>query len=226
MFASIAARYDLTNTILSFGMHYLWRRALLRLLPAEPSGSHRSALLVLDVCTGTGDLLPLIKHRFGEVVGVDFCRPMLLAGRGKQRQRFEVVQGDALQLPFPDSTFDLLTAAFGVRNLEAPDRGCEEFRRVLKPGGRLLVLEFGQPRSPLFGVLFRAYAQVFMPLIGGLLTGSREAYVYLPRTAAQFPCAQEFLALLERAGFEDGRYIALSGGIAYAYCAAARQPLI
>jgi demethylmenaquinone methyltransferase / 2-methoxy-6-polyprenyl-1,4-benzoquinol methylase len=219
IFGSIAARYDLANSVLSFGIHHYWRRALLRLLPAEPSSSGRSADLVLDVCTGTGDLLPLIKHRFGRVIGVDFSRPMLNVGKKKLGSEYLLAQGDSLQLPFSDQSFGLVTVAFGVRNFEQLEAGLREIRRVLKPNGHLLVLEFGQPRGRIFGALYRFYSKFFMPRIGALLTGNRAAYTYLPATAATFPCREEFTALLERQGFYEARFVALSSGIAYAYCA-------
>ncbi len=225
MFGSIAERYDAANTVLSLGIHHLWRRSLLRLLPTEPSSSDRGASLVLDVCTGTGDLLPLIKNRFGSVVGVDFCLPMLQAGKQKLSQPYAMVQGDGLKLPFADGSFDVVTVAFGVRNFERLQQGIIELRRVLKPTGHLLVLEFGQPNNRVFGALFRLYANYWMPFIGGLLTGNREAYAYLPRTAARFPCGDEFVTILQSGGFKDARCLPLTMGVAYAYCAqAAAQP--
>lgn len=218
MFGSIARRYDLANSVLSLGIHHSWRRKLVRLLPERRGG------LVLDLCSGTGDLIPLLEARFGTVIGGDFCYPMLHSGRakfaaaGKTIPRF--IQSDALQLPFPDRSFDIVSVAFGVRNFENTRAGLKEILRVLKPDGRLLVLEFGQPRSPVFGALYRFYSRFVMPLIGGVLTGNRQAYTYLPQTAAAFPCGVEFARLLEEVGFVAPVYRPLTLGIAFAYSAA------
>ena len=212
MFASIAARYDLTNTVLSGGVHHLWKHLVVRWLPA---GQGRAAL---DLCTGTGDLLPLLAARGYQVVGADFCRPMLVAGELRRSGAPEpLIHCDALQLPFADGVFSALTVAFGVRNLENLDSGLREMRRVLAPGGCIVVLEFGQPWIPGFGAVYRWYSRYVMPIIGGVLTGNRAAYEYLPQTAAEFPCRAEFCARLERAGFSAVKYRSLTGGIAYLY---------
>ncbi|MCB0334130.1 MAG: class I SAM-dependent methyltransferase, partial [Bdellovibrionales bacterium] len=138
MFGSIAHRYDLVNTVLSGGTHYLWRNALLRLVPDDSDAS------ALDVCTGTGDLLPLLDEKFGFVAGVDFCYPMLSCGMQKKAVKpFPLLQGDALSLPFVDDAFDVITIAFGIRNLENLSAGLLELKRVLRPKGALLILEFG-----------------------------------------------------------------------------------
>lgn len=216
MFASIASRYDLTNSVLSLGIHHVWRRALVGLLPRSRDK------LALDLCTGTGDLLPLLSRRFGRAIGADFCLPMLQAGRGKLTRYGAppLLQADALALPFKECSVDVITVAFGVRNLERVVDGLREMRRVLKPGGHLLVLEFGQPKSALFGALYRWYSRALMPRIGGLLTGNRDAYTYLPSTAKNFPCGAAFEALLEEAGLAPERTRPLTGGIAWAYRAA------
>ncbi len=214
MFGSIAHRYDLTNSVLSMGTHHLWRRTLVRMAPEMKTG------LALDVCTGTGDLIPLLKERFGRCIGADFCFPMMHEGQKKfaaAAARPTFLQSDALQLPFPDRTFDVVSVAFGVRNLEDLRRGLAELRRVLRPNGNLLILEFGQPQGLVFGRIFRFYSRYVMPLIGGLLTGNRRAYTYLPETSKNFPCAKDFQAILVATGFEHVRYKSLSLGIAYAY---------
>ena len=211
MFGSIAHRYDLTNSVLSMGTHHLWRKTLVRMAPELKDG------LALDVCTGTGDLIPLLEKRFGRCMGADFCFPMMQAGQGKFSTRPKFLQSDALCLPFPDRSFDVVSVAFGVRNLEDLHRGLGELRRVLKPGGHLLVLEFGQPKGIIFGPVFRFYSRFVMPLIGGLLTGNRRAYTYLPQTSKEFPCAKEFEAILVACGFEHVRFKTLTFGIAYAY---------
>lgn len=210
MFGSIAPRYDLTNSVLSMGIHHLWKRLVVRRVP-------RGVGPVLDLCTGTGDLLPLLEKRTHGVVGGDFCLPMLECGRARGRSKAPLVQCDALNLPFADETFAALTVAFGVRNLEDVRRGLSEMRRVLRPGGRLVILEFGQPGWAPFRWIYTWYSAVLMPWIGGVLTGNKGAYTYLPRTAKSFPCGADFEAILREVGFEVTRYDSLSGGIAFLY---------
>jgi demethylmenaquinone methyltransferase/2-methoxy-6-polyprenyl-1,4-benzoquinol methylase len=210
MFGSIAARYDLTNSVLSLGIHHLWKHLVVRRVP-------RGAGPVLDLCTGTGDLLPLLERRTTGVVGGDFCLPMLERGRERGRSDAPLVQCDALNLPFPDRTFTAVTVAFGVRNLEDVRRGLKEIRRVLTPGGKLVILEFGQPTWAPFRAVYNWYSRVLMPWIGGLLTGNRSAYTYLPETAKAFPSGGDFEVILREAGFSATRYDPLSGGIAYIY---------
>ena len=213
MFGSIAGRYDRANTVLSLGIHHWWRWLLFRGLP---KGAPQRAL---DICTGTGDLLPGLAARCAEVVGIDFCAPMLLEGKSKWSalKNLTVLQGDGLRLPFKDSSFDLITVAFGVRNFENLELGLSEIKRILKPGGTVRILEFGQPKGLIWGKLFRFYSDTIMPQIGGLLTGNRAAYKYLPTTSKLFPCREDFQAILEKIGFEDSFYQSLTGGIAYIY---------
>ena len=199
MFASIAPRYDATNQVLSLGVHRLWRRAAVRLSGAAEGQR------VLDCATGTGDLALEFKRAVGPsgaVVGTDFCAEMLAQAPAKARRaglevRFEVA--DALALPYQRASFDVASIAFGIRNVDDPVACLRELARVVRPGGRVAVLEFGQPRGP-FGALFRAYSRFAMPVLGGLLTGNRAAYQYLPRTAASFPSGDRFLALMDQAG--------------------------
>lgn len=214
MFGEIAPRYDLANTALSFGIHRLWRRALLKMLPGPLPAPGRA----LDLCTGTGDLLPALHGKAAQVIGADFCMPMLKEGARRHGLNFPLVQADALKLPFADYAFSLITVAFGVRNFENLVDGLREMRRLLTPGGYLLVLEFGQPQGA-FGAIFRFYSRFIMPMIGGLLTGNREAYRYLPETAAKFPCGERFERILADAGYKVIGARALTGGIAYCYCA-------
>jgi demethylmenaquinone methyltransferase/2-methoxy-6-polyprenyl-1,4-benzoquinol methylase len=212
MFGSIAQRYDLANTVLSFGVHHLWKRRAVKALPHPPSGR------ILDLCTGTGDLLVLLRKRFPSVVGADFSLPMLRVGQVRPgHQELPLVQGDALRLPFPDKSFDGVTVAFGVRNLESLSLGLSEMARVLKPGGALVVLEFGQPPGVLFGALYRWYSKWIMPHIGGGLTGNKDAYNYLPETAAEFPCGQRFVDQLTQCGYVNSSVQTLTFGIAYLY---------
>src|SRR5204863_6325372 len=172
MFASIARRYDTANEVLSLGIHKGWRRAAVHLSGAAPGQR------VLDCATGTGDLAREFKRAGGaggEVIGTDFCAEMLESAPAKAARlglevKFEVA--DALALPYRDASFDVVSIAFGIRNVDDPLRCLREMARVVRPGGRVVVLEFGQPRGP-FGALFRAYSRTVMPAIGGLLTGHR-----------------------------------------------------
>ena len=211
MFDSIAPRYDLLNTVLSGGIHKRWRRDALQFIP---EGVERA----LDVCCGTGDLLPLIATRAKLVMGVDFSSEMLKISRARH-PNFFVIEGDALKLPFRDASFDLVTVAFGVRNFEDLESGLHEIRRVLTVQGRLIVLEFGQPSSAIFGKLYNCYSNYILPHIGAFLSGNREAYRYLPKTAKNFPCGKEFTEILERAGFVAQHFKAHTFGIAYSYLA-------
>jgi len=222
MFASIARRYDAANEVLSLGVHRGWRRAAVRLSGALPGDR------VLDCATGTGDLALSFKRAVGltgEVVGTDFCAEMLDRAPAKARRagldvRFEVA--DALALPFPDRSFDVASIGFGIRNVDDPVRCLREMARVVRPRGRVVVLEFGQPAGP-FGALFRVYSRRIMPRIGGLLTGNRAAYEYLPRTAAAFPAGERFLALMDEAGaFTERVAHPLLAGTAYVYVGTVR----
>jgi demethylmenaquinone methyltransferase / 2-methoxy-6-polyprenyl-1,4-benzoquinol methylase len=218
MFSSIAPRYDVTNVVLSLGIDRLWRRVAVRESGAAPGAR------VLDCATGTGDLALALRRAVepgGTVVGMDFCAAMLEPAREKARRaglgdvRFEVA--DALALPYPPGAFDVSTIAFGIRNVDDPVRCLQEMSRVVRPGGQVVVLEFGQPRG-VWGALYRFYSRVLMPAVGGLLTGNRSAYAYLPRTAAAFPAGERFLALMDQAGtFSARRARSLSGGIAFVY---------
>ena len=223
MFAQIAPRYDLTNEVLSFGIHRLWRRAAVALSGAKAGDS------VLDCATGTGDLALAFKRRVGDsgtVVGVDFCQEMLAAAPEKASRaglnvRFEVA--DALALPFEDASFDIASIAFGIRNVDDPVRCLRELSRVVRTGGRVVVLEFGQPRGA-FGSLFRFYSRRIMPAVGGMLTGHRRAYEYLPRTAAAFPAGERFLGLMREADtFGAQSSHPLTFGTAFVYVGSVRR---
>lgn len=215
MFASIAKRYDLTNTVLSFGMHFIWRRILVRMLKPQKDWN------CIDICSGTGDLLPHIRKRFGQVWGSDFCAPMLDGAKKKFGAEYDdrLIQADALNMPFADQVFDLASVAFGVRNFENLSQGLIEIRRILKKQGYLLVLEFGQPKGAIFGPCFRLYSQVIIPLVGGIITGNFEAYRYLPQTSKDFPSDQAFADVLEQAGYSVQKIRPLTFGVAYAYLA-------
>lgn len=217
MFAQIAPRYDLANDVLSFGLHRRWRRAAVRLSQVERGQS------VLDCATGTGDLALEFKRAVGpsgRVTGTDFCSEMLASAPAKATKarlevRFELA--DATALPFAASSFDITAIAFGIRNVDNPLACLREMARVTKPGGRVVVLEFGQPQG-LFGSLFRAYSAAVLPRIGGFLTGDRSAYEYLPRTAAAFASGNQFLDLMrEASSFRISEATPLTLGTAYVY---------
>ncbi|MCP3166570.1 bifunctional demethylmenaquinone methyltransferase/2-methoxy-6-polyprenyl-1,4-benzoquinol methylase UbiE [Myxococcus qinghaiensis] len=199
MFSSIATRYDVTNEVLSFGIHRLWRRTAVRLSRAKEGDS------VLDCASGTGDLALVFKRKVGSngrVVGTDFCPEMLESAPAKAAKaglQVDFQVADAMALPFADNSFDVASIAFGIRNVDDPVKCLSEMGRVVKPGGRVVVLEFGQP-SGVFGALFRFYSKTVMPAIGGMLTGNRAAYEYLPRTSAAFPAGDRFLTLMDQSG--------------------------
>ena len=217
MFNAIARRYDLLNHLLSGGVDVYWRRrALDCTLKTSPQR-------VLDLATGTGDFA-LAAARLGpqQVVGIDMAIEMLRLGAAKVAAKrppmpLELLVGDAEQLPFQDNTFDLVTGAFGVRNFGHIPSGLAEAYRVLKPGGQLLVLDFCEPTAPLFRQLYLFYFHKVLPLIGGLISGQRRAYAYLPRSVGTFPQGQAFVELLVAAGFSQTRYTPMTLGIAAVY---------
>lgn len=222
MFSSIATRYDVTNEVLSFGIHRLWRRAAVKHSRAQEGDR------VLDCATGTGDLALAFKRKVGasgRVVGTDFCPEMLQSAPGKASEaglQVDFQVADAMALPFADDSFDVASISFGIRNVDDPVKCLKEMARVVKPGGRVVVLEFGQPRG-LFGALFRLYAKAIMPALGGLLTGNRSAYEYLPRTAAAFPAGEQFLTLMDQAGAYQQRVAhPLTFGTSYVYVGTVR----
>lgn len=213
MFGDIASRYDIANTVLSGGVHHLWKRDFVKSAPFKQGGAY------LDLCCGTGDLVPLISENFGgKVIGADFCEPMIKVAR-ERFPSFEFRVEDALSLSFAQDTFDGITVSFGVRNFENLQDGLRETLRVLKPGGVLAVLEFGQPKLFGFAQIYRLYSTYLMPYLGKFLTGNRQAYEYLPRTAGKFPCGDEFLKILQNCGFSAPRQRVYMSGIAFGYYA-------
>jgi len=214
MFAGIAGRYDLLNHLLSGNTDKRWRRLVAeRLRAALVEGSR-----ALDVACGTGDLsLALAEAGRARVVGVDFCRPMLEIASRKSSQhesRVAYVEGDALSLPFADESFDVVTIAFGLRNLAGVEEGLCELRRVLKTGGTLAVLEFSRPVVPGFRALFQFYFTRVLPRIGGVVSGSRGAYEYLPCSVSRFPDQKQLAGMMRVVGFENVEYRNLTGGVA------------
>ncbi len=215
MFGTIAGRYDLLNHLLSGQMDKRWRRLVAKRLQQTLFPGH---VKILDVACGTGDLsLELFDTINAQVVGTDFCRPMLdIAAKkiAKSQSGIPLIEGDALRLPFLDRSFDGVTIAFGLRNLSDVEGGLTELLRVLKPGGSLAVLEFSKPVVPGFSLLFKAYFTKLLPFVGGLLSGSRSAYQYLPDSVLKFPDQKELAATMQRLGFDRVKYENLTGGIA------------
>ncbi len=218
MFADIASRYDRANSVLSLGTHKRWRKKAVRASGARPGDA------VLDVATGTGDLAFAFKQAVGggSVVGSDFCQPMLDEAMVKrQRLGMDVAfeQADAMALPYQDSAFDVASIAFGIRNVDDPASALAEMARVTRSGGRVVVLEFGQPGG-IMAAPYKLYSKLVMPRVGGALTGHREAYEYLPETAAAFPCGDDFVDLMNGAAeFSSIKVTPLTGGIAWLYVA-------
>ena len=214
MFAEIAPSYDRLNHLLSINIDKRWRRFAISKLQDLLT---RPGSLALDVCCGTADMtLELAKQV--RVIGCDFCHPMLVIGRDKvltsHTGRAALAEGDALRLPFSEGQFDVVTMAFGLRNLGHVEGGLAEVFRVLKPGGRAAVLEFSQPVAPLLRYSFNFYFHHVLPRIGALLSGSSFAYSYLPASVRRFPGQARLAEMMGEAGFDNVRYHNLSGGIA------------
>jgi demethylmenaquinone methyltransferase/2-methoxy-6-polyprenyl-1,4-benzoquinol methylase len=214
IFSEIAPRYDLLNHVLSLNIDRSWRRMAVDLLCWERSADG----VFLDACAGTYDLSLELARRQGfggTVVASDFARPMLVEGRGKLGDApVRPVCGDSLRLPFPSETFHGATVGFGVRNLADLDRGLAELCRVLRPGARLVVLEFTLPPNPLVRAGYQLYFRRILPLVGRIVSGHPWAYTYLPESVKEFPGPDALVDRLERAGFRAAAYRLVSLGIA------------
>lgn len=211
MFSGIAARYDLLNHLLSANIDKRWRRKVRAKLADILDDS---SALVLDVACGTGDLsIELQWDAKATVMGTDFCRPMLAIAREKA-DAIPFVEGDAMNLGFADGTFDAVTIAFGLRNLSNVGDGLRELHRILKPGGKLVVLEFSSPSVPGFRHAFNFYFSKVLPRIGGIVSGSRGAYEYLPDSVSKFPDQKALAKMFRTTGFDRIEYQNLTGGIA------------
>ena len=218
MFAGIAPRYDFLNHFLSASIDRLWRNTAVKRLRELLDG--RQSPLCLDACSGTGDLAIAIHRELqGQVIGSDFCHPMLtrsnakIIAAGLHHQIFNI-EADSLSLPFADKSFDAVTVAFGLRNVEDPAHGLEEMYRVMKPGGAVVILEFSKPVVPVFRHVFNFYFRYVLPKLGAAISGNGSAYQYLPDSVRKFPAQMELVKLMSRVGFGDVDYRNLSGGIA------------
>jgi demethylmenaquinone methyltransferase / 2-methoxy-6-polyprenyl-1,4-benzoquinol methylase len=214
IFSEIAPRYDLLNHVLSLNVDRLWRRRAIHALAwhRAPEGTY------VDLCAGTLDVAAELARRpgfAGLVVGADFAEPMLRVGKGKvPRSVIAPVVADALALPIPDGLAAGVIVAFGVRNLADLDAGLREAWRVLEPGARFVILEFSTPRAPLVRGLYQFYFRRILPFIGRIVSGHRTAYRYLPESVANFPDREQLAGRLERAGFRNVQWRALTFGIA------------
>jgi demethylmenaquinone methyltransferase / 2-methoxy-6-polyprenyl-1,4-benzoquinol methylase len=217
MFDAIAARYDLLNTVLSGGLDRYWRRRAINSL--QLTGRER----LLDVCTGTADVaIGSARRGAARVVGVDFSGAMLTHGLDKVRNgslgsRIHLVRGDAMQLPVATDSVDAATIAFGIRNVMQPDVACRELVRVLRPGGRIAILEFGTPGSRLFGPVYQWYSRHILPRIGRALSRNHDAYTYLPESIGTFPYGGDFARILNVAGFSQVEARPFMFGAVYLY---------
>ena len=220
-FNSVARRYDFMNTLLSFGIHYAWKRTAVRMLKLT-AGDH-----ILDVCGGTGDLAILAARAVGpsgRVVIYDINRAMIQAGMHKVidtaiEDRLGYIQGNAESISLPERHFDCAMVGFGIRNVTHMRKGFKEMYRVLKPGGKLMCLEFSKPTWPVFRWLYDFYSFYIMPFLGQLIAGNRKAYTHLPESIRMFPLPDELAELLKKIGFSQVTYHRLTNGIAVIHLA-------
>jgi len=214
MFSRLAWRYDIVNDVMSFGLHRLWKRRTVRLGLDGRSTPPRW----LDLCCGTGDMAFLAEQFAGRgltaegslrPVGADFTLPMLAVGRRRalnDARQTRFVQADALELPFPDGSFDVITVGYGLRNIADPAAALSEMRRVLAPGGRAVILDFGKPRNPVASALYRAFLRTMMPAVGWLFHRDPETYLYIPESLARYPGQVGVRDLMRAAGFANARF--------------------
>lgn len=212
LFAAIAPRYDLINDLQSFGLHRLWKRRLIRLAGIRPGE------LALDVCCGTGDVAFALAAAGATVTGFDFSEPMLAVARNRARAVAPGAspvfqQGDALNLPFADASFDVVTISYGLRNLADFDRGVRELSRVLRPGGRLLVLDFGKPDNAFWRWGYFQYLRWLVPIFGRLFCGDGDTHGYILESLKKYPAQRGVDAKLAELGWSERRVVNLLGGV-------------
>jgi demethylmenaquinone methyltransferase/2-methoxy-6-polyprenyl-1,4-benzoquinol methylase len=218
IFSDVAAHYDKANQVLSLGIHHLWRKKLVSWSEIQPGDQ------ILDCATGTGDVAIAFQKELkgqGHVTGIDFCPDMLSFApkkAGELGYKIDFQVADVTALPFNDDQFDVVCISFGIRNVEDPVKGIFEMTRVLKPGGRLLILEFGQVRWPIVNTAYNWYSKKLLPKIGGWITNKPEAYHYLQESSARFPCGDDFVKLIKQSpDLSQIEYQVLNFGIAYLY---------
>jgi demethylmenaquinone methyltransferase/2-methoxy-6-polyprenyl-1,4-benzoquinol methylase len=211
MFAQVAPRYDFLNHLLSFNVDRYWRAQTVRRVRHV---LNRPGAKAVDLCCGTGDLtLAFQRATAAPVFGSDFCHPMLISARRKSHHRGQWFEADALRLPVRDGSFDVVSAAFGFRNLANYDDGLREMRRILRSGGVAAILEFSQPPNAAFARMYNWYSKHILPKVGGVLSGSPEAYTYLPDSVKKFPSAEQLADRMRAAGFLEVRFERMTFGI-------------
>ena len=218
LFGGISKKYDLANSVLSFGIHHLWKRTLVRQAQIKKNDH------VLDCATGTGDLAFLFEKELqgsGQVVATDFCQPMLNEAISKAKLRKSKIQfefADVMHLPYSENQFDVASISFGIRNVKDTQTALSELGRVTKPGGKVLILEFGQPRSQILSFFYNLYSNQILPKVGGLISGKPEAYRYLQTSSAEYPCGENFLNIARSTQqFSKLSFSTFQSGIAYLY---------
>lgn len=218
MFSTVAGRYDLANNVLSAGIHHLWRKSLVDWSDVK-AGDH-----VLDCATGTGDLAIEFKKIVGSngtVIGSDFCDDMMTSAPAKARSQDLHIQfetADVTALPYSDKQFDVTSISFGIRNVQDPVKGLLEMARVTKPGGRVMILEFGQPEIPVMKQFYKFYSEKALPYLGGLITGNTAAYKYLQSSSAKFPAGEKFVEMVrESNAYSHVEFRRFSLGICFCY---------
>ncbi|HTX20507.1 MAG TPA: bifunctional demethylmenaquinone methyltransferase/2-methoxy-6-polyprenyl-1,4-benzoquinol methylase UbiE [Candidatus Aquilonibacter sp.] len=213
LFAAIARRYDLLNDLQSFGLHRLWKRRVVELAAVKVGDR------ALDLCCGTGDLAFALARRGAEVTGLDFSEKMLEVAEARRRknsklktQNLKLVQGDAQQIPFPDNSFDAVTVGYGLRNLTSWEKGLEEMIRVAKPGGRIVILEFGKPENALWRKIYFTHLKCSVPLIGLLFCGNSQAYAYILESLKHYPAQLAVAEKMRSLKLANVRILNLLGG--------------
>jgi demethylmenaquinone methyltransferase/2-methoxy-6-polyprenyl-1,4-benzoquinol methylase len=211
LFSVIALRYDLINDLQSFGLHRLWKRRIIQI--AKIKADERA----LDLCCGTGDIALAMRRGGAKVVGLDFSGPMLAVAQKREAQsklqKVEWIQADALQTPFPNSTFDVITIGYGLRNLISWEEGLIEVKRLAKPAGRVLVLDFGRPENICWRVLYLCYLRFFVPLFGKVFCGDWDTYSYILESLKHYPEQKAIADKMRALDFKEVKFVNLWGGI-------------
>jgi len=212
LFAAIARRYDLLNDLQSFGLHRLWKRRVVNLAKVQPGNR------ALDLCCGTGDIALALARNGAETIGLDFSEKMLEVAQTRFQnsklkiQNLKLIQGDAQQIPFADNSFDAVTVGYGLRNLTSWEKGLEEMFRVAKPGGRIIVLEFGKPANSIWRKIYFAHLRCSVPLIGLLFCGNPQAYAYILESLKHYPAQLAVAEKMRGLKLANVRVINLLGG--------------